>query len=41
MKVFDIPEGEKTSKGRAIQNLINLEGENKIRAFINVQNLFW
>jgi len=39
IKVYDIPEGVKASKGRAVQNLINIEGEDKIRAFINVQNL--
>jgi len=39
MRVFEIPEGTKTSKGRAIQNLINIEPGDKVRAFINVQNL--
>ena len=39
MKVFDIPEGNKISKGRAIQNLINLEPDDKVKAYINVKKL--
>jgi DNA gyrase subunit A len=39
MRVFEIPEGSKTSKGRAIQNLINIEQDDKIMAYINVPNL--
>ncbi len=39
MKVYEIPEGTKTSKGRAIQNLISLPGGDKVKAFINVKNL--
>ncbi len=39
LRVFEIPEGGKTSKGRAIQNLINIETDDKVRAFINVKNL--
>jgi DNA gyrase subunit A len=39
MKVYEIPEGTRTSKGRAIQNLIQIDPEDKVRAFINVQNL--
>lgn len=39
LRVFEIPEGTKTSKGRAIQNIINLEPDDKIKAFINVKNL--
>lgn len=39
MRVFEIPEGSKTSKGRAIQNMINIEPEDKVRAYINVLNL--
>lgn len=39
LKVFEIPEGTKTSKGRAIQNLIRIEPEDKVRAYINVKNL--
>ncbi len=39
MKVYEIPEGSKTSKGRAIQNLINIAPDDKVRAFINVDNL--
>jgi DNA gyrase subunit A len=39
LRVFEIPEGNKLSKGRAIQNLINIEQEDKIRAVINVTSL--
>jgi DNA gyrase subunit A len=39
LRVFEIPEGAKTSKGRAIQNLINIEPDDKVRAFINVKDL--
>jgi len=39
MRVYEIPEGSKTSKGRAIQNMINIEPDDKIRAFINVKDL--
>jgi len=39
MRVFEIPEGTKTSKGRAIQNLINIEQDDKIMAYINVKDL--
>ena len=39
MRVFEIPGGTKTSKGRAIQNLINIERNDKVRAFINVKSL--
>ena len=39
MRVYEIPEGSKTSKGRAIQNLINIEQDDKIRAYIMVDNL--
>jgi DNA gyrase subunit A len=39
MKVYEIPEGTKTSKGRAIQNLISLPPDDKVKAFINVHNL--
>lgn len=39
LRVFEIPEGTKTSKGRAIQNMINIEPEDKVRAFINVKDL--
>ena len=34
MRVYEIPEGSKTSKGRAIQNLINIENDDKVKAFI-------
>lgn len=39
LKVYDIPEGTKTSKGRAIQNLLNIGSEDKVKAFINVKRL--
>ncbi|SDL46022.1 DNA gyrase subunit A [Catalinimonas alkaloidigena] len=39
LKVYEIPEGSKTAQGRAIQNLINIEREDNIRAVINVKNL--
>ena len=39
MRVYEIPEGSKTSKGRAIQNLINIENEDKVKAFICTQDL--
>jgi DNA gyrase subunit A len=38
-KVYEIPEGTKTSKGRAIQNLLNIEPGDSVRAVLNVQNL--
>jgi DNA gyrase subunit A len=37
LKVYEIPEGTKGSKGRAIQNLINIEPEDKVKAYINVK----
>jgi DNA gyrase subunit A len=39
LKVYGIPEGSRTAKGRAIQNLINIEHDDNVRAFINVGNL--
>lgn len=39
MRVFEIPEGTKQSKGRAIQNLINIEPDDKVRAFINLKSI--
>jgi len=39
MKVWEVPEGAKTAKGRAIQNLISIPSEDKIRSCINVINL--
>lgn len=39
MRVYEIPEGSKTSKGRAIQNLINIENDDKVKAFICTQDL--
>ena len=38
-KVYDLPEGTRTSKGRAMQNLINIEQDDSVRAFINVKTL--
>ena len=38
-RVFEIPEGSKTAKGRAIQNLINIEQDDKVKAFICTQDL--
>jgi len=39
LKVYEIPEGNKTSKGRPIQNIINIPQDDKIKAFINVEDL--
>ncbi len=39
MRVYEIPEGNKTSKGRAIQNLINIENEDKVKAFLVTKDL--
>jgi len=39
MRVYEIPEGNKTSKGRAIQNLINIENDDKVKAFLVTQDL--
>ncbi|MFS4467755.1 DNA gyrase subunit A [Maribacter sp. 2210JD10-5] len=39
MRVFEIPEGSRTSKGRAIQNLINIESDDMVKAFICTQDL--
>jgi DNA gyrase subunit A len=39
LRVFEVPEGNKTSKGRAIQNLLNIELDDKVKAVINVNNL--
>jgi DNA gyrase subunit A len=39
MRVYEIPEGSKTSKGRAIQNLINIDSDDKVKAFICTQDL--
>lgn len=39
LRVFEIPEGSRTSKGRAIQNIINIEKDEKIKAYIKVVNL--
>jgi DNA gyrase subunit A len=39
LRAFEVPEGTKSSKGRAIQNLLNLPQDDKIKAYINVKNL--
>lgn len=39
LKVYEIPEGAKNSKGRAIQNLLNIESDDKVNAFIRVKQL--
>jgi DNA gyrase subunit A len=39
LKVYDVPEGSKASKGRAIQNVINIEPEDAVQAYMNVENL--
>jgi len=39
LKVYQLPEGDKTSKGRAIQNLVQLPADDKVRAIIDVKNL--
>ena len=39
LKVYEIPEGSRASKGRAIQNILNLTAEDRIKAYLNVRNL--
>ena len=39
LRTYEIPEGNKTSKGRAIQNIVNIPPDDKVKAFINVLNL--
>ncbi len=39
LRVFEIPEGSRTSKGRALQNIINIEKEEKIKTYVKVVNL--
>lgn len=39
LKVYELPEGTKTSKGRAIQNIINIDKDDKVKAFINIYDL--
>jgi DNA gyrase subunit A len=39
VKVYDLPEGNKTSQGRAIQNIINIDGDDQVKAYINVKTL--
>ena len=39
LKVYEVPEGSRSSKGRAIQNVLNLTAEDRIKAYLNVRNL--
>ena len=39
LRAYEVPEGNKTSKGRAIQNLISIAPDDKVKAFINIKNL--
>ncbi|MBR3519971.1 MAG: DNA gyrase subunit A [Paludibacteraceae bacterium] len=39
LKVYDIPEGSKTTKGRAIQNMLNIDADDKVNAFIKIKSL--
>ena len=39
LKVYEIPEGSRTSKGRAIQNLLNLSTDNKVQAYLNIPTM--
>ncbi len=39
MRAFEVPEGTRTSKGRAIQNMINIPSDDKVKAYINVKDL--
>ena len=39
MRAFEVPEGEKNSKGRPILNIINIEPDDKVKAYVNVENL--
>lgn len=39
LRVYEIPEGNKTAKGRALQNLINIDSDDKVKAFLVVKNL--
>ncbi|CAN5562251.1 DNA gyrase subunit A [soil metagenome] len=39
MRAFEVPEGSRTSKGRAIQNMINIPSDDKVKAYINVKDL--
>ena len=39
LKVYEIPEGTKNSKGRAIQNMLNIDADDKVNAFVHVKNL--
>ncbi|MCR4558648.1 MAG: DNA gyrase subunit A [Bacteroidales bacterium] len=39
LKVYEIPEGNKTSKGRAIQNVLNIESDDSVKAYINVKSI--
>ena len=39
MRIFEVPEGSRTSKGRAIQNLMNIESDDKVMAYIPVLDI--
>ena len=39
LKVYELPEGTRTSKGRAIQNILSIDADDKIKAYINIRNL--
>jgi DNA gyrase subunit A len=39
LKAYEVPEGNRTSKGRAIQNLINIEPDDEVKAFLNIKSL--
>ena len=39
MRIFEVPEGNKSAKGRAIQNLINIEQDDKVKAYVVVNDL--
>ena len=39
LKVYEIPEGSRSSKGRAIQNILSIDADDKVKAYINVRNL--
>ena len=39
LKVYEIPEGSRTSKGRAIQNILNLSADNKVQAYLNIPTM--
>ena len=39
MRIFEVPEGNKAAKGRAIQNLINIEQDDKVKAYVAVKDI--